>query len=284
MKVNQSLPGGGPATFLPAGNSTITTNCFGEPAYLTKQGRINNILLSQTLTLSLNVRWDNGKLLLFRLRSGYLTTQKMSGCGPDAVPVEICDGSTIKSIKMNQAVIDYLGANNTVADLLQLANDVLGGTKTPGVNGVPSYNDINDVVSAINEAFDEGRMFLNYYDEKQTCETLFPTPALPGSSNLVTTTTSQSRETIPVVTVTAFPNPFTDYVNIVVDSKISGQGSLEVYNISGQKVKTVFQGHINAGTQKFSFSLPTRQTSNFFYILRVENEKATGKLLYRGSR
>ena len=283
MKLNQSLPGGGPATFLPGGNCTITTNCFSEPAYLTKQGRINNILLSQTLTLSLNVRWDNGKLLLFRLESGYLTTQKMSGCGPDAVPVEVCDGSTIKSIKMNQAVIDYLGAGNTVADLLQLANDVLGGSKTPGVDGVPSYNDINDVVSAINEAFDEGRMFLNFYDEQQTCEMLFPSPALPGSSN-ITTTTPQSREMIPVVTATAFPNPFTDKVNIIIDSKISGQGSLEVYNITGQKVKTVFQGYISAGIRTFTFEPSGRQTSSLIYIFRVENERVTGKLLYNSSR
>jgi hypothetical protein len=30
-----------------------TTGCFISPAYLTKQGKINNVLLSQTITLDL---------------------------------------------------------------------------------------------------------------------------------------------------------------------------------------------------------------------------------------
>jgi hypothetical protein len=78
---------------------------------------------------------------------------------------------------------------------LQLANDVLGGTKTPGVNGVPSYSDVNEAVSTINEAFDEGRRFLNYYDTKQTCESLFPPAALPTGA-ATTTVVSAYRESV----------------------------------------------------------------------------------------
>jgi len=291
VKLNQSLPGGGSANALPTGNCDITTPCFSEPLYLTKQGRINNILLAQTLTLSLNVRWNSGELLLFQLASGYLTTQKMSGCGPDAEPVETCDGNTIKSIKMNQAVIDYLGASNTVADLLQLANDVLGGTKTPGVDGVPSYTDVNDAVAAINVAFDEGRMFLDYYEEAQSCETLFPEPAMPLTTNSTTTNTTSSTSVSSTmitaeddITLSAYPNPFTDNLNFVVNSKKSGKALLEVYNMTGQKVKTVFQGYIFAGTQRFTMTLPTQQRSNLFYIFTMNGERKTGKLLFNGSR
>ena len=137
------MPGGSGATALPAGNCIITTGCFVSPTYLTSAGKINNGLLSQTITLALNARWNNGALLLFPIRSGYLTTQGMKGCYPNSTPSTDCD---ISSIQINQNVVNYLGGNATVADLLQLANDVLGGTKTPGINGVPSYSDINGAV------------------------------------------------------------------------------------------------------------------------------------------
>jgi hypothetical protein len=54
-KLNSVLPGGSTPVALPFGNCTITDNtCFKYPVYLTKQGKINNILLSQTITLTLN--------------------------------------------------------------------------------------------------------------------------------------------------------------------------------------------------------------------------------------
>ncbi|TMI88206.1 MAG: hypothetical protein E6H06_19265, partial [Bacteroidetes bacterium] len=83
-KLNSTMPGGSTPAALPVGNCTITTGCFIYPAYLTKQGKINNVLLSQTITLGLNARWEGGKLLLFHIESGWLTTQKMTGCGSDA--------------------------------------------------------------------------------------------------------------------------------------------------------------------------------------------------------
>jgi hypothetical protein len=280
IKLNQTMPGGNTPNALPVGNCTITAGCFISPTYLTQQGRINNILLSQTITLGLNVRWNNGELLLFPIKSGYLTTQKMKGCIPNAVLVETCESGTISSILMDQNVVDYLGANGTVADLLQLANDVLGGSKIPGVNGVPSYSNVNDAVDCINQSFDEGRRFLNYFGTKQTCEILFPSPALPTSST-TTTLVSAYREPADAITVSAYPNPFSDNINFQVETKQSGQGTLEVYNMTGQKIKTVFSGYMNAGRQRFSMNVPAGQTSALFYVFRMGNQRVSGKLLHQ---
>ena len=280
VKLNQSLPGGNTPGALPDGQCIITTGCFVSPKYLTQQGRINNILLSQTITLGLNVRWNNGELLLFPIKSGYLTTQKMKGCFPNAVLVEVCESGTISSLLMNQKVVDYLGSNATVANLLQLANDVLGGTKTPGVDGVPSYGDVNEAVDCINKSFDEGRRFLNYFDTKQTCEMLYPSPALPTTTT--TLVSSASREMTNTVSVTAYPNPFTDNINFDVDVKQGGKALLEVYNVTGQKVKTVYSGYLNAGRQRFSMTVPSLQRSVLFYMLTMGDKKISGKLLYNG--
>ena len=281
-KLNSVLPGGSTPVALPFGNCTITDNtCFKYPVYLTKQGKINNILLSQTITLTLNTRWDGGRLLLFQLQSGWLTTQKLLGCGSSTTVVTQCSDGVVSSIKMNQNVLNYLGANNTVQDLLNLANGVLGGTLIPGQNGVPSYSDVNDAIDAINQSFDEGRRFLAYYPTKQTCESLFP------AASTIVTTYSTSRETSQSqviaaskgVSVAAYPNPYTDKVNFTVESDISGYGSLQVYNLMGQKVKTVYEGYMSAGKQYFTLTLPVQQRANLFYIFTVGGKQVTGKLL-----
>jgi hypothetical protein len=79
--------------------------------------------------------------------------------------------------------------------------------------------------------------------------------------------------------VKAYPNPFSDKLKFVVTSGVAGRGSLEVYNMMGQKVKTVYQGYIQAGTQTFEMSLPTQQIANLVYVLRVNDQKVTGKVL-----
>jgi hypothetical protein len=67
-------------------------------------------------------------------------------------------------------------------------------------------------------------------------------------------------------------------------TKQSGQGTLEVYNMTGQKVKTVFSGYMNAGRQRFSMNIPAGQTSVLLYVFRMGNQKVSGKLLHQSSR
>jgi len=80
-------------------------------------------------------------------------------------------------------------------------------------------------------------------------------------------------------TVKAYPNPFSDRIKFVVTSPVAGRGNLEVYNMMGQKVKTIYQGFINAGTQTFELSLPKQQIANLVYVLRIGDKKMSGKIL-----
>lgn len=93
-------------------------------------------------------------------------------------------------------------------------------------------------------------------------------------------TSTQLIELSPEPKVTAAPNPFNDQVRFSVKSAVSGQGSLELYNMLGQKVKTVFQGRVEAGQiQNFEYNVPNAQRSNMVYIFRVGDQKVTGKLI-----
>ena len=80
--------------------------------------------------------------------------------------------------------------------------------------------------------------------------------------------------------VLAAPNPFTDKVRFTLQSEVSGQGSLEIYNTVGQKIATVYQGHVEAGrVLNKEYLVPVSQRQNLIYIFRVGEQKTTGKLL-----
>jgi hypothetical protein len=76
------------------------------------------------------------------------------------------------------------------------------------------------------------------------------------------------------------PNPFSDKVRFSIKSSVTGQGSLELYNMLGQKVKTVYQGHFEQGqTQTIEYNVPGAQRANLIYVFRVGNQKTSGKLI-----
>src|SRR5678815_5369427 len=80
--------------------------------------------------------------------------------------------------------------------------------------------------------------------------------------------------------VLAAPNPFNDRVKFTMESGISGQGSLEIYNSLGQRIKVVYQGYIEAGRPMVKeFTVPSVMRGMLVYVFRVGNERVTGKLI-----
>lgn len=109
-----------------------------------------------------------------------------------------------------------------------------------------------------------------------------------GSSSVSAPTVTAGNEVITkkvnvinekVTTVKAYPNPFSDKVKFVVTTTEGGRGSLDVYNMMGQKIKSVYRGFITPGTQTFELSLPASQLTNLMYVLRIGDKKMSGKLL-----
>jgi hypothetical protein len=111
------------------------------------------------------------------------------------------------------------------------------------------------------------------------------TPAPSGtcpSTNLTVSARkiTQQNSSIEGLNVSTYPNPFTDQLRFVIQSQASGNASLELYNVLGQKVSTLFQGHIQAGhDQNIDYKVPVSQRTNLIYIMKVNNKMVTGKLL-----
>ena len=255
-KLNNSLPGGstpGPLANIGACNISNTA-CF-DANYLTGQGRINNNLLSQTITLALNTRLGT-TLNNIPIQSGCLLT-------------------SAGAFKIDESVASYLKCKNTatVLGLLSLANAVLGGDLTPGqVTGgckVPSYSAITNAVDAINNAFDECKNYIGY----GTCTTTLRASNTEVATNKV--------EISSYLKVKVSPNPYHDNVTFNIESNISGKAILEIFNLTGQKLNTVFEGNLSAGKgQNIQLNIPEQRRSNFIYRLRVGEKTTTGKVLY----
>jgi hypothetical protein len=256
--LNNMMPGGGTPSTLSSGNCNIGTGAGPGTCglYVTKQGRFNNVLLSQTITLELNKR-VTPSLAALAIQSGYITTSD-GGCR-----------------SLPTSVVNYLTANGTktatVSDLLILANRVLGGDLQAGVGVVPSLSAINDAVTAINEAFDECKTFTGY---QTSC---------PGNMYITSASTGDLGNAVMLpskLSVSAYPNPYKDKVKFIITSPVAGKGSLDIYNTLGQKVKTVFQGVVDAGaTKTFEYTVPSANRSPLMYVFRVGDHKVTGKLV-----
>ncbi|GEM_PF-4811554 len=139
----QRLPAGGPAAVLPAG----TWDCDDLPNSLVKKNKpeINNVLVGQVVALSLNVRLG---LLEPTCLSNAITDSPL---GDFLIPADpFCTVPAEEEGCPEQ--YESLGGF-TVSALLAKANEALGGEDISPY----SINQINDAVTAINEAFDECR-------------------------------------------------------------------------------------------------------------------------------
>jgi hypothetical protein len=103
-------------------------------------------------------------------------------------------------------------------------------------------------------------------------------------NNTITTNSkvnnSEIETQVDVVEVKANPNPYTDKVRFLIQSKVEGNSSLVLYTISGIRIANVYQGYITSRTTRFiDFYVPEGRRGNMIYVLKVGNHIKTGKLI-----
>ncbi|RYZ50973.1 MAG: T9SS type A sorting domain-containing protein, partial [Chitinophagaceae bacterium] len=273
QKVLDYLPGGGKSAKFkhdgPLSISTTNGNSSFRSLYTAmiskNRYKINNTLLAQTMTLALNMGFSSG-LSSFKLEGNkYLVTANVAGCGSSTmVPC------SYRNTWIRGDVVAKLGNNKTVGGLLDLANRALGGENV----GV-SLDAIANVVDAINNAFDGCRLFVRYADAPVSCDAIVSTSTYKqdvASSTLL----AETR-----LSVTAYPNPYSDRLRFVITSPVSGQATLELYNMLGQKMRMIYRGNISAGvSQVVEYNVPMVNQGNLLYILRVNDKQVDGKLFH----
>jgi hypothetical protein len=283
--VNGCTSGSGSGTSAPrttpgAPGVTVVNNCDGS-SDLTATGFTGSLLWSNNATTT-SIHVTNA--------ATYTVTQTVNGCtsaagsgtsAPKTTPgtpdvtyvAPLCYQTTFSLIIGSAAHPIEAGASYSVRNT---GGTLIAGT-TPGNPHVPSAAEVT-----AKQFTWTGIPAGSGYDVAVIRDGCAPAndAALcgpPGVNQRVSSTSEivESQTT----SVKAYPNPFSDRVKFLVTSSTSGRGSLEVYNMMGQKVKTVYQGFISKGAQTFELSLPAQQISNLVYVLRVGDKKMSGKLL-----
>jgi hypothetical protein len=244
------LPAGKTPTHMPPiGDATMTLPlCQTTPTALPvdNNGKFENVLLGQTIALSLNVRYDPG-LPNFGLSETFCTENISAGAS--ATSAKIGSGPSQAAMGMYHIPSDVLSALSnlalpqTVGGLLELANRALADWDRGGA----SFSEINAAVDAINRAFDECKRVA-------VCSAALA--SAPSRSNNARYNTDEAQATrIAELDLPKkfelkqnYPNPFNPNTHITLALPEASSWILNIYNVSGQLVRS-YQG--NSGGPAF---------------------------------
>uniref|UniRef100_UPI002A7FB5DA T9SS type A sorting domain-containing protein n=1 Tax=Flavobacterium sp. TaxID=239 RepID=UPI002A7FB5DA len=237
------LPGGGTPRAL-VGFATydiFATWSDNDPLYNkgTNIGRINNNLLSQTMTLFFNLQMD-GSLSSVVLEPQFATAKAVS-CGSDTP-----DMNTVQIFKIPSNVIYYLNNNGgaTVSSLFALANRALGGENIGGL----SASNVNSAVDAINRGYDQCRI-----------KVVIPEKEDSGSSLLS-------------ANFTVYPVPFNGDFTIRYEFDYQSPADIQVFDAKGSLLMN--EHDENAYFNKeVNFKVPFNHVKGELYYVKVITRK-----------
>jgi hypothetical protein len=279
------LPGGGPSKDLPDfGNATVNkysdiycdvsnkgpNSLWDDGQIRAKSGCLVNVLLAQTITLALNVKWD-GDLGGFVLSESFQTTTVdwFMPCDKENAEVDDDCDPFPSNYSLGGAVYDLLislyGSEPTVNDLLDLANRALSGESFS-----VSLDAIQGAVAAINEGFDECRgvvecSFDLVSQPQHIVDGLDREPgygAIPMQFGLAAN----------------FPNPAQAATNIRFGLPEQSRVRVTVYNVQGQAVSVLVDEVMSAGYKDVRLDVQSRKLASGIYLYRLEAQGLeTGK-------
>ncbi|MFA6950995.1 MAG: HYR domain-containing protein, partial [Lentimicrobiaceae bacterium] len=242
---------------LPSGGQAAALNkdyiCYENNNNLKK-----NILLGQSLTLAINIRNSSPGLAGLPLNTSFLIADNYAGCGtvPDAYTF------SYMTLSVPQNVVTYLNLHYggaTVGSLMEFANDALGKVYIPS-SGKPSLSNISSAATVINEAFDGDCKWAANFGAPVMAPIM---PDKPVNEPSVQIGTSN-------VNLTVAPNPFRDQVEIFFNLQTDTRVTLEIYNMQGVKVSSIFEGEAKAGVvYSYKFAPLNSSEQVFLVVLRT---------------
>ncbi|NLU92454.1 hypothetical protein [Chitinophaga sp. Ak27] len=263
------LPGGGTPAAL-KGYATYSKSATWPNVPIstasTTFGKINDVLLSQTMTLFFNMG-ITPTLSALTIGGDSLFTAKLTTCG-SSTPV-----SRIDAYKLPVNVVAYLSSTGqaTVQGLFMLANKYLGGQTVSGV----SASDVNAAVDAINNGFNNCAVLVRWAKTVSTISNISSVSYdNSGQANY-------TKEVAPAnLSVTVFPNPYTETIFFRYVAPETGKAQLELYNLQGSRVAVIYSGEVTKGSlQLIEYHVPETSRILFIYRLSVGHFNATGKIV-----
>ena len=118
----------------------------------------------------------------------------------------------------------------------------------------------------------------------------YPPPALGGGSIVIHAANGSTKAmaapepmTVTEFGVKAYPNPFTDHVTFDLQLKTDSKVRLEIYNINGTRLATIFDDMVVAYDRyQFEYTPENMSSGTLIYRLIIDEHIAfTGKLIHK---
>ena len=256
-----------PAT-LPAGVTVVFDNDESFTPKVTVSGATAGIIVTLRLTVTSNASPACGSDF-----DDVTIEVKAQAMGTDGVIQPI----TCTDVAFKLKLTPVAGTTYTVT---QPCNDAYSSTGTLD-NGSQLFTGLKFGAGYQIVASKDGCVATPVICGGETCTDICPPVGAVSSNRLATTEIVEATIQAPApARVLAAPNPFNDRIRFSLQSAVSGKGSLELYNMLGQKVKVVYQGHVQKGvTQNIEYNVPGSQRANLIYVFTVGDQRVTGKLI-----
>jgi hypothetical protein len=199
------------------------------------------VLAAQILGLRLNVEYSCAGIFTL----GFPTA---GDCLGDALVPDNCSNGMFDGL--------------TVYEFLALADSVVAGLNVPGVT--PS--DVNYTATCLNESGSECDPFPYYGSAPDGGDVNLARP----TSGLIPTVFSLEQN---------HPNPFNPITEITFGLPVESHVRLDIFNIRGQKVATVADGHFQAGMHSVVWNGSEAASGVYLYKIQADNYTETRKML-----
>lgn len=108
-----------------------------------------------------------------------------------------------------------------------------------------------------------------------------PVIEIPVSADIEMATSNENSTDIPdrVQLSQNYPNPFNPTTNIQFTLNRAADVTLEVYNITGQKIVTLIRGTLSAGSHQHTFDASGLSSGIYMYRLRTPDQTMTRQMI-----
>lgn len=242
-RIYKMLPGGGSPRALVnfSTNDNFSTWSDNNPMNAIGQniGKINNVLLSQTIALFFNLEFESN--LSDIVLQPQFSTVGTTFCGSNIPVMESIQTFTISPAIINH-LISYYG-EATVGNLFLLANKALGNESI----GILNHSKINEAVDVVNRAFDKCRMKVvtpNSVDELNVNKDL-------------------------VMDFEISPVPFDDFITIKYLFNSSSNVTIQIYDLKGTLILERNDNKIYTN-KEFRIEMPIQFMKNEMLYVKIK--------------
>jgi len=171
----------------------------------------------------------------------------------------------------------YMDVDNIRVERLHSPFDWLSTESFGGVIAPGESETVNLTLNAVDVATGSYEAVL----ELRSNDPVNPVLEIPVSANIEMATSSEITRNVPLRPQLAqnYPNPFNPTTTIQFTLDQASDVTLEVFNITGQRVATLVQGSLSAGSHRHSFNASGLSSGIYMYRLKTPGQTLTRQMI-----